>query len=557
MAAQVVILSGAVGGDMPFHSLRNFLQARALSRRDLFRDSSFLAAFGLFRYGSLPGAAPPAPRPSPETYSSVGVRPLINCDHVKTILGGSLVLPEVMQAMESASRHYVHLDELMEAVAARLAGLTGSECCIVTSGCAAAITHAASACIAGGDPEKLRRLPDLTGLKNEVIIPRYSRNLYDQAVRMLGVKVVEVDSVEDLEAALGPRTAMVYVLGINDAGIGWLGDRIPAPFSGFGVKVIAEAARRRGVPVFVDAAAEELTVPNVYLQRGATLVGYSGGKVLRGPQCCGLLMGRKDLVRAAWIHSAPHHSFGRPMKVGKEEIMGMLAAVEMWFKRDHQAEWKRWESWLDSIAKGVTRVAGVDTEVIQGPELTLNCPTLVVRWDGAKLGITGEEVKKLLEEGNPRVFLGEATGNRQEPIASSVTIRPLTMEPGEERAVADRLYDVLSSAPRVIVPARRAASVDLAGLWGVHIEFICGSAEHTFLLRQRGGQLVGTHKGEILAGELRGTVEGNQIRVQSAQKYEGNWLRYQFVGTVDGKKMKGSVDLGQYGQARWTAEKRS
>src|SRR5262249_44775387 len=181
---------------MPFPSLRNFLQARPLSRRELFRDGSFLAAMGFFRYGSLPTAPVPAPRSSPVSYSSVGVRPLINCDHVKTILGGSLVLPEVIQAMESASHHFVHLDELMEAVGARLAGLTGSEWCIVTSGCAAAITHATSACIAGGDPEKLRRLPDLTGLQNEDILPPYSPNPYHHALRMLGARLVALYTLE-------------------------------------------------------------------------------------------------------------------------------------------------------------------------------------------------------------------------------------------------------------------------------------------------------------------------------------------------------------------------
>ena len=146
--------------------------------------------------------------------------------------------------------------------------------------------------------------------------------------------------MHELEAALGPRTAMIYMLAGNGA------DQ-----SVLNVKAIAQLANPKGVPILVDAAAEILTVPNVHLQNGATLVGYSGGKCLRGPQTAGLLLGRKDLVRAAWVHSAPHHGPGRAMKVGKEEAIGMLTAVEMWVKRDHDAEWKQWMAWLDHISR--------------------------------------------------------------------------------------------------------------------------------------------------------------------------------------------------------------
>ena len=366
------------------------------------------------------------------------------------------------------------------------------------------------------------------------------------------------DPVEELKAALSPRTSMVYVLGINDEGVGWLGDKIPAPFAGLGVKAVADIARPVGVPVFVDAAAEGLTMPNIYLQRGATLVGYSGGKVLRGPQCCGLLMGRKDLVQAAWINGAPHHSYGRPMKVGKEEIAGMLVAVQGWFERDHAAEWKEWDSWMDSIGKEMTRVSGVSADkVSDGAALTLNCPTLVVKWDGTKLGISGAEVKKILENGNPRIFLGESTGDAVDPRPSSVTIRSLNMQRGEERAVASRLYDLLSAPPKMPAPVRPAGSWNVAGHWDVHIEFICGSAEHAFTMQQNGSDLTGTHKGDILTGDLQGTIRSNEVLIKTVDKYEGNFLRYRFMGTVEGEKMKGTVDLGEYGQARWTAEQRS
>src|SRR5690606_30222814 len=198
----------------------------------------------------------------------------------------------------------------------------------VSSGCAAALTHATAACVAGGNPDLHVRIPNLAGFpRDEVIIPTHSRNVYDAAVRAVGVKVIEVDSIEALKHAIGPKTAMIYFFA-NDR-------NETGPMS---LTPICEVARAHDVPVLVDAAAEILTVPNVHLQRGATLVAYSGGKVIRGPQSAGLLLGRKDLVQAAWVHSAPHHGFARGMKVGREEMIGMLLAVESWVKRDHEAE---------------------------------------------------------------------------------------------------------------------------------------------------------------------------------------------------------------------------
>src|ERR1019366_6010562 len=203
----------------------------------------------------------------------------------------------------------------------------------------------------------------------------YSHNVYDHAIRMLGVKLVVVHDKAELEAAFNERTAMVYIL----AGPG---DEGP-----LGTQVVSEIAKKHQVPVIVDAAAEVLTIPNVHLQRGATAVAYSGGKCIRGPQAAGLLLGEKNLLQAAWANSAPHHAFGRSLKVGKEEIMGMLAAVEMWVKRDHKAEWAQWESWLAAIADSVKRIEGVTTRVSQPREgLSNRSPRLPIPWDGARLG---------------------------------------------------------------------------------------------------------------------------------------------------------------------------
>ncbi|MGI9017891.1 MAG: aminotransferase class V-fold PLP-dependent enzyme, partial [Euzebya sp.] len=248
------------------------------------------------------------------------MRPIINGRGKFTIIGGSMELPEVREAKSLANQQYANLDELMDAAGKRLAELTGAEWGMVSSGCAAAMTHATAACVAGGNPDLHVRMPDLRGFaKDEVLIPSHSRNVYDAAIRAVGVRIVEADTPEKLERAIGPRTAMIYFFANqrNETG----------PMS---LEAIARIAKPHDVPIMVDAAAEVLTMPNIHLQRGATLVGYSGGKIIRGPQSAGVLLGRKDLVQAAWVHSAPHHGYARAMKVGREEIVGMVVAVESW-----------------------------------------------------------------------------------------------------------------------------------------------------------------------------------------------------------------------------------
>src|SRR5579872_2813088 len=229
-----------------------------LNRRDLFRRGGALAALAGATRGIPAPAAPATLNIGPDIYQSIGVRPLINCKGTYTIISGSQTLPDVKRAMEEASRHYVDLDELMEGVGRRLAELTGAEWGIVSSGCCAAITHVTAASIAGADPERMQRLPNLQGLKSEVIIPRYSRNVYDHAVRMLGVRIITAKDKAEFEAAFNERTAMVYILaGPDDTGP-------------MGTEVLCAIARQKGVPVFVDAAAEVVTIPNVHLQRGAS-----------------------------------------------------------------------------------------------------------------------------------------------------------------------------------------------------------------------------------------------------------------------------------------------
>lgn len=470
-------------------------------------------------------------------YQSIGVTPLVNCRGTYTIISGSQTLPEVRRAMEAASHAYVHMDELMDAVGRRLAELTQAEWGIVTAGCAAALTLATAACIAGADPEKMQRLPDLTGLKNEVVTPRYSRNEYDQAVRMLGVKMVEVETAAQFEAALGPRTAMVMILSCPAAEQGELS-----------IENASAMARRRGVPVLVDAAAEILTIPNIHLRHGAHLVAYSGGKCLRGPQAAGLLLGQTDLVRAAWANSAPHHAFGRPLKAGKEEIMGMLAAVEMWVQRDHAAEWREWQGWLDHIAVQVTRVPGVAGEILEPEDLSNHAPRLRLTWDARQLGITGTEVEEILFHGQPRMVLNGAT-------RTSITIMPYMMMPGDHEIAAEAIYTLLAKPPAMAVPEPEAPAVDVTGAWLAELAFVSGSSRHRLLIAQHEGKLSGTHCGDMLSGALTGAVEGRRVFLRSAHRIEGATLDYEFSGDVAGDRIEGVVSMGEYGQAPWIAHR--
>jgi D-glucosaminate-6-phosphate ammonia-lyase len=515
------------------------------SRRDLFRQSSFMAAVGALG-GSVRRLAAAPLEIGANMYRSIGVRPVINARGTFTIISGSQTLPEVKRAMDEASRNYVQMDELMNGVGARLAEITGAEWGIVTAGCCAAVTNCTAASIAGFNPERMQKLPELTGLKNEVVIPSYSRNVYDHAVRMLGVKIVELKDKSELDTIFNERTAMVYILAGN-------GDQGP-----LGTKAISDAARKWKVPVVVDAAAEVLTLkPNVHLDRGATAVAYSGGKCMRGPQAAGLLLGEKAWLQAAWANSAPHHAFGRSLKVGKEEIMGMLAAVEMWVKRDHDAEWKQWVAWCDQISASVKKVDGVTTRMGEPREgLSNRTPQLTIQWDGTKLGITGQEVVKLVNETEPRIILAGGNGSRPGNMASSVSVVPYMMMPNDIKIVADRLHQVLSKPPKFEDPPEpQAPSVTVAGQWTAKLEYGRGSATHSIMLEQNADKLSGTHIAEFDQGDLSGTVSGNIVKFQSRYRIQGQGLSYAFTGTVEGDKIAGTVNMGEYGETTWTAER--
>jgi L-seryl-tRNA(Ser) seleniumtransferase len=532
-------------------SIRNWMQG--VSRRELFRRGGIIGLGGLLPQAQARGAAATGLQPGANLYRSIGVRPLINCRGTLTIIGGSIELPEVRAAKDLANQQHAQLDEVMEAVGRRLAELTGAEWGMVSSGCAAAMSHATAACVAGGNPDLHVRIPDLAGFaKDEVIIPGHSRNVYDAAIRAIGVKVIEVESREELESAIGPRTAMIYI---------FAGPRAETGSPTF--DEILQVATRRNVPTMVDAAAEILTIPCVYLERGATLVGYSGGKVIRGPQSAGLLLGRKDLVKAAWVHSAPHHGYSRAMKVGREEMIGMLMAVEMWAKRDHEREWKQYLERLDHIARRVSKIAGVTTAVREPTGRSNRSPSLSVRWEAGRLGITGQEVAHILDTTDPRIVLGgggrgRGRGQPTESGDTGVSITAYMMMPGDEKTVADRLFEVLSAKHQLkAAEAMKTPAGDLSGRWEVEIQYAAGRSTHTLHLTQQENGIGGAHQGDFVTRDVTGTISGDTVRFSSVQtERHGDSLNYRFSGRITGETMSGALDLGEYLGATWAARRR-
>jgi L-seryl-tRNA(Ser) seleniumtransferase len=403
------------------------------TRRRFLTSGSLAAVFGGLRSPRL--FAGPRPeklgaRKAPGIYERLGVRTRINAKGTYTFLSGSLMPPEVSQAMEEASHHYVWLPELHEAVGRKIAQMLGVEAAMVTSGAAGAIMLGTAACVAGKDPERIERLPDITGMKGEVIIQKTHRNAFDHAIRNVGVKLVVVETAEEMESAVSEKTAMMYFLNAaqNQGKVG--------------LREFIDIGKRHGVPTFNDAAADVPPPSHLsdYNKMGFDLVAFSGGKGLRGPQCAGLLLGRKDLIEAALLNNNPHEdTIGRPCKVGKEEICGMFAALERYLKVDHVAEWKDWEARLDTIEKTVSAVRGVQMGRFV-PDVANHVPHLYFQWDEKAFGLTQAECAKQLEDGEPSIvcLAGEY------PHGLSVT--PFMMMPGEERIVARRLREIFTGA---------------------------------------------------------------------------------------------------------------
>ena len=377
------------------------------------------------------GAATAAPA---NIYDKLGVRTFINAVGTLTIFSGTLMPPEVTKAMEEASRHFVAIDELQAKVGQRLVELTGAEAAFVTAGASAALCLASCAVTAGKDPAKMKRLPDLTGMKSEFIIQKVHRSVFDHAFRMVGGRLVEVETADQVRGAINEKTAaLVMVLSHNS-----LGHKVE-------LDQMIEIAHKNGLPLILDAAAEIPPPENLskFVKMGADAVAFSGGKNLRGPQCSGILMGRKDLVEAAYVNSSPHNYFARIAKVGKEEIVGLLAAVELCLKTDYEARRREYHAMLERAAERLKSVPTVKTEFIPNLDYS-HSPRLSVQWDEAHTGVTLDQMVQRLRAGRPSIEASDMTKFR--PRWQGLGIFPYNLQPGEEIIIAERVKQILMKA---------------------------------------------------------------------------------------------------------------
>lgn len=398
---------------------------RGVSRRGFLAGAGAAAFSGPLTSGEALGQSEAA-----NVYAELGVQTVINAQGTYTAIGGSLILPEVREAMDDAARHYVSLHELHDAAGKRIASLLGAEAALVTSGCAAALTVATAACVCGEDEEAIRRAPDIEGLKNEVIFVHEHRFGYDHAIRNVGVDIVEVESKDAMRDAISERTAMLFFL--NNAN-----NRGP-----MNREDVAALGKETGVPTLIDAAADLPPAENLtaYIEMGYDLVAFSGGKGLRGPQCSGFLAGRADLIRAAYLNGAPHsNTVARIAKVGKEEIVGLTKAVELYFERDHESEWREWEQRVSHIVSSVADIPGVSGERFV-PEIANEVPHAAIEWD-ERVDLTRESFAQALREGEPRIEVRPS-----DPGARRLEIGVWMMEPSDHRVVAARCAEVLRAA---------------------------------------------------------------------------------------------------------------
>ena len=387
---------------------------------------------GIVDATTMPAAAAAAPTVGRDYFRELGVRPFINAAGTYTAMTASLMPPEVMAAVNYASKHYVMLDELHDKVGERIATLLHCDAAMVTSGAASALTLGTAAVLTGTDRQKIVDLPDLSKMKSEVIVQKSHRFGYEHAVRNCGVRLVEVETREDLERAVNKQTAMMLFYNNNN------------PEGRIRDEEFVQLGKRHGIPTLNDAAADVPPVENLwkYTKMGFDLVAFSGGKGLRGPQSAGLLLGRKDLIAAARLNAPPNgNTIGRGLKVNKEEMLGILAALERYLANDHVAERREFDARAEAIRGAVAMLPGVKAEIFV-PEVANHVPHVKISWDAAAKGLTAADAVNALRAGEPSI------GTRSE--GDALVIGVWMMQPGEDKIVARRLRQVLDA------PAARA-----------------------------------------------------------------------------------------------------
>mgnify|MGYP001246817080 FL=1 len=360
-------------------------------------------------------------------FKELGLRTFINAAGTYTSMTGSLMPKEVIEAISYSADEYVNLDDLQDKVGERIAELLECEYATVSSGCFGAMSIGMAGVITGKDPKKVKQLPNTNGMKNEVIMQESHSIGYAQALTNVGAKIVKVKTAKQLENAISNKTCMLWFLNAHT-------DRGEIKWEEF-----ISLGKKYKIPTFIDCAADVPPVENLFrfTKMGFDLVAFSGGKGLRGPQSAGLLLGKREYIEAARMHTPPRgETIARGMKVNKEEVLGMLAALELYLEKDHNKEWEMWESQIKLISDSASSVKGVETE-IHVPKYANHVPSLRIRWNEKKVKISPNEVRKQLSEGHPSIqTVGDST---------SLGITTWMMVPGQERIVAKRIKEILSS----------------------------------------------------------------------------------------------------------------
>lgn len=412
-----------------------------INRRKLLRNAVIAGGAAICAAPDLNArASAPATVKAVDYYQKLGVTPFINAAGTYTILTASTMPPQVQAAMALAAQKPVHLNELLIASGEYLAKRLQCEAALVTAGAAAALTLGTAACVTVGNEGAILNIPtDMNGLKNEVLVQKTHRYDYDHAVRNAGVRFVEVETLDDYERAFTDRTVMAHFFNAGEGKIkreDWV-----------------RVAHQHGVPCFNDAAADVPPIANLwnYTQMGFDLVTFSGGKGLRGPQCTGLLLGRKDLIEAARRNNSPNsNTIGRGMKVAKEEIVGLVAAVDWFLDQDEaqlQAEFQRR---AEGMAAQLKTLPSVETRIFV-PEVANHVPHLLITYDPSRIKITSTEVLQKMRQGNPRIELNPGTGGPPAGAGlpggkNTIIVGVWMMQPGEDVIVARRLLEVLQAA---------------------------------------------------------------------------------------------------------------
>ncbi|MDO1444959.1 PLP-dependent transferase [Rhodocytophaga aerolata] len=406
------------------------------TRRSLIKRLSAAPFIGSWFGSSLPFATLGAALPTAakrNVIQELGLRTFINAAGTYTAMTASLMPDEVMDTINAASKEFMMLEEVQDKVGERIAKLVHSEAAMVTAGCWSAMVLGMAGVLTGKDEKKIAQLPHLeyTGMKSQVIVQKAHNTGYVHAITNTGVMVVEIETLEEAEKAINERTAMLWFL------------NYAAPQGKITHEEWVALGKKHTIPTMIDIAADVPPVENLWKfnDMGFDLVCISGGKAMRGPQSAGLLMGKKDLIAAARLNGPPRGgNIGRGMKVNKEEILGMYVALERYINQDHAKEWKEWETRIAHIDTAVKKVTGVQTETFV-PPIANHTPALRISWHRDQIKLSPQDLQEKLRKGNPSI---EVVGGEKGTQSISLTV--FMLKPGQEKIVAKRLAEELSSA---------------------------------------------------------------------------------------------------------------